>query len=82
MFGRPGLSMLMPSKIAPRSTKNASLAGVTIVLPPPFSGVTPPASIWAKFGIVFGPTLSGTTGASSAMRRLLTIFRSLLYSSL
>ena len=33
--GRPGLSMLMPSKIDPRSTKNASSAGPTNDLPPP-----------------------------------------------
>jgi hypothetical protein len=51
-------------------------------LPPPFSEVTPPASTWAKFGIVFGPTLSGTTGASFAMRSTSTSFRFLLYVSL
>ena len=68
MFGRPGLSMLIPSKIVPRSTKKASSAGVTIVLPPPLRWVTPPASTWAKFGIVLGPTLSGTTGALCAIR--------------
>jgi hypothetical protein len=82
MFGRPGLSMLIPSKTAPRSTKNASSAGVTIALPPPLSGVTPPASTLAKSGIVFGPTLSGTTGASLAMRLLETSWRLALYVSL
>ena len=53
-----------------------------MVLPPPFSGVTPPASTWAKFGIVFGPMLSGTTGALSAIFRVLTTRPLELYSSL
>jgi hypothetical protein len=35
MFGRPGLSMLIPSKIVFRSRKNGSSAGPTNVLPPP-----------------------------------------------
>ena len=82
MFGRPGLSRLIPSKITPRSAKNASSAGATTVLPPPGSDLMPLASTWAKLGIVFGPTLSGTTGASFSSRLVPTSLRSLLYVSL
>ena len=57
MFGRPGLSMLMPSKTAPRSTKNGSSTGPTNVLPPPLTGATAPLEIRRR-----------SSGSSSARR--------------
>ena len=53
-----------------------------MVLPPPLSGVIAAGLDLGEVGIVFGPTLSGTTGASLAIRFVLTSLRFLLYSSL